>query len=167
MLVQLRRGAAPGACRPDLFGRRATSAQLRSLPRNGSLLRLCHRSLNAANWQWLSASAFFSQYFRVYSPIRCVLASMFFECVSVIVHCCSCSTYIRCLPQVLARLAAPSCCSFGKQYDKNGDYIRHFLPVLKVGRLPDKLSACLDSPLSSSPPQLVLPCARQLSHSRE
>lgn len=39
---------------------------------------------------WLSASAFFSQYFRVYSPI-----------------------------------------SFGKQYDKNGDYIRHFLPVLK------------------------------------
>lgn len=23
-------------------------------------------------------------------------------------------------------------CSFGKQYDKNGDYIRHFLPVLKV-----------------------------------
>ncbi|KAI7839651.1 hypothetical protein COHA_006460 [Chlorella ohadii] len=47
-------------------------------------------SLNAANWQWLSASAFFSQYFRVYSPI-----------------------------------------SFGKQYDKNGDYIRHFLPVLK------------------------------------
>lgn len=27
------------------------------------------RSLNAANWQWLSASTFFSQYFRVYSPI--------------------------------------------------------------------------------------------------
>ncbi|EFN51376.1 hypothetical protein CHLNCDRAFT_7260, partial [Chlorella variabilis] len=47
-------------------------------------------SLNAANWQWLSASAFFSQYFRVYSPI-----------------------------------------AFGKQYDKNGDYIRRFLPVLK------------------------------------
>ncbi|KAI3439135.1 hypothetical protein D9Q98_001543 [Chlorella vulgaris] len=47
-------------------------------------------SVNAANWQWLSASAFFSQYFRVYSPI-----------------------------------------TFGKQYDKNGDYIRHFLPVLK------------------------------------
>ena len=23
--------------------------------------------------------------------------------------------------------------SFGKQYDKNGDYIRHFMPVLKVG----------------------------------
>lgn len=22
---------------------------------------------------------------------------------------------------------------FGKQYDKNGDYIRHFLPALKVG----------------------------------
>ena len=30
---------------------------------------------------------------------------------------------------------APSHASnrFGKQYDKNGDYIRHFLPVLKVG----------------------------------
>lgn len=40
----LRRTCKPGAC----------------LPR---------RSLNAANWQWLSASAFFSQYFRVYSPI--------------------------------------------------------------------------------------------------
>lgn len=26
-------------------------------------------SLNAANWQWLSCSAFFSAYFRVYSPI--------------------------------------------------------------------------------------------------
>jgi cryptochrome len=26
-------------------------------------------SLNAANWMWLSASAFFHQYFRVYSPI--------------------------------------------------------------------------------------------------
>merc|ERR1711953_865932 len=26
-------------------------------------------SLNAANWQWLSASAFFHQYFRVYSPV--------------------------------------------------------------------------------------------------
>ncbi|CAF0961683.1 unnamed protein product [Brachionus calyciflorus] len=26
-------------------------------------------SLNAANWQWLSASTFFHQYFRVYSPI--------------------------------------------------------------------------------------------------
>ncbi len=25
--------------------------------------------LNAANWMWLSASAFFNQYFRVYSPI--------------------------------------------------------------------------------------------------
>lgn len=39
---------------------------------------------------WLSASAFFSQYFRVYSPV-----------------------------------------SFGKQYDKDGAFIRHFLPVLK------------------------------------
>ena len=26
-------------------------------------------SLNAANWMWLSASAFFHQYFRVYSPV--------------------------------------------------------------------------------------------------
>jgi cryptochrome len=39
---------------------------------------------------WLSASAFFHQYYRVYSPV-----------------------------------------SFGKQYDPNGDYIRHFIPVLK------------------------------------
>ena len=39
---------------------------------------------------WLSASAFFSQYFRVYSPI-----------------------------------------TFGKQYDKNGDYIRKYIPALK------------------------------------
>lgn len=26
-------------------------------------------ALNAGNWMWLSASAFFHQYFRVYSPI--------------------------------------------------------------------------------------------------
>jgi cryptochrome len=39
---------------------------------------------------WLSASAFFSQYFRVYGPV-----------------------------------------SFPKKYDKNGDFVRHFLPVLK------------------------------------
>ena len=47
-------------------------------------------SLNAANWQWLSASAFFHQYFRVYSPI-----------------------------------------AFGKKTDKEGDYIRKYLPILK------------------------------------
>lgn len=47
-------------------------------------------ALNSGNWMWLSASAFFSQYFRVYSPI-----------------------------------------SFGKQYDKNGDYIRRYIPALK------------------------------------
>ena len=39
---------------------------------------------------WLSASAFFAQYFRVYSPI-----------------------------------------GFAKKYDKEGLYIRKFLPVLK------------------------------------
>lgn len=47
-------------------------------------------ALNAANWQWLSASTFFSAYFRVYSPI-----------------------------------------AFGKKTDKNGDYIRKYVPVLK------------------------------------
>lgn len=52
-------------------------------------------ALNSANWMWLSASAFFSQYFRVYSPI-----------------------------------------SFGKQYDKDGLFIREYLPVLK--KMPSK-----------------------------
>ncbi len=47
-------------------------------------------SLNAANWQWLSASTFFHEYWRVYSPIE-----------------------------------------FGKKTDKNGDYIRKYLPVFK------------------------------------
>ena len=47
-------------------------------------------SLNAANWMWLSASCFFYQYFRVYSPVE-----------------------------------------FGKKTDKNGDYIRKYLPILK------------------------------------
>ena len=47
-------------------------------------------AINSGNWMWLSASAFFSQYFRVYSPI-----------------------------------------TFGKQYDKNGDYIRKYIPALK------------------------------------
>ncbi|KAM8927315.1 cryptochrome-1-like [Pelodytes ibericus] len=47
-------------------------------------------SLNAGNWQWLSASAFFHQFFRVYSPV-----------------------------------------AFGKKTDKNGDYIKKYLPFLK------------------------------------
>lgn len=46
--------------------------------------------LNNGNWMWLSASAFFSSYWRVYSPV-----------------------------------------AFGKNFDKEGKYIRHFLPVLK------------------------------------
>ncbi|MEW5299813.1 MAG: hypothetical protein WDW38_010854 [Sanguina aurantia] len=46
--------------------------------------------VNSANWMWLSASAFFNQYFRVYSPIK-----------------------------------------FGQKYDKEGKFIRNFLPVLK------------------------------------
>ncbi|XP_078333232.1 cryptochrome-2-like isoform X2 [Crassostrea virginica] len=46
-------------------------------------------SLNAGNWMWLSASAFFHQYFRVYSPIE-----------------------------------------FGKKTDKDGNYIRKYVPQL-------------------------------------
>ena len=46
-------------------------------------------ALNNANWQWLSCSNFFYQYFRCYSPI-----------------------------------------AFGKKTDKNGDYIRKYLPQL-------------------------------------
>jgi hypothetical protein len=43
-----------------------------------------------------------------------------------------CSSHTNLLRRLL--LPVTSCyCSFGKQYDKNGDYIRHFLPVLKVG----------------------------------
>lgn len=48
-------------------------------------------SLNSGNWMWLSASSFFYQYFRVYSPV-----------------------------------------TYGKKYDPEGKYVRHFLPVLKV-----------------------------------
>ncbi|KAK2705320.1 hypothetical protein QYM36_017382, partial [Artemia franciscana] len=47
-------------------------------------------SLNNANWMWLSASSFFYQFQRVYSPIV-----------------------------------------FGKKTDKNGDYIKKYLPKLK------------------------------------
>ncbi len=47
-------------------------------------------ALNAANWMWLSASAFFTAYFRVYSPI-----------------------------------------AFGKKTDKNGDFIKFWIPKLK------------------------------------
>ncbi|KPJ01584.1 Cryptochrome-1 [Papilio xuthus] len=47
-------------------------------------------SLNAGNWMWLSASAFFYKYFRVYSPI-----------------------------------------AFGKKTDKDGLYIRKYVPELK------------------------------------
>lgn len=46
-------------------------------------------ALNAGNWMWLSASAFFYQYFRVYSPV-----------------------------------------AFGKKTDKDGKYIRKYVPEL-------------------------------------
>lgn len=49
-------------------------------------------SINSGNWMWLSASSFFYQYFRVYSPV-----------------------------------------TYGKKYDPEGRFVRHFLPVLKVG----------------------------------
>lgn len=47
-------------------------------------------ALNAGNWMWLSASAFFHQFFRVYSPV-----------------------------------------AFGKKTDKNGIYIKKYVPELK------------------------------------
>eukprot|EP01025_Chloroclados_australasicus_P024241 TRINITY_DN2438_c0_g2_i4.p1 TRINITY_DN2438_c0_g2~~TRINITY_DN2438_c0_g2_i4.p1 ORF type:complete len:579 (+),score=41.45 TRINITY_DN2438_c0_g2_i4:679-2415(+) len=47
-------------------------------------------AINNFNWQWLSASAFFHQYFRVYSPIN-----------------------------------------FGKKYDPEGHFVKHFLPQLR------------------------------------
>eukprot|EP00123_Amoebidium_parasiticum_P009426 comp19463_c0_seq1/m.22646 comp19463_c0_seq1/g.22646 ORF comp19463_c0_seq1/g.22646 comp19463_c0_seq1/m.22646 type:complete len:545 (-) comp19463_c0_seq1:68-1702(-) len=52
-------------------------------------------SLNNGNWLWLSASAFFHQFHRVYSPI-----------------------------------------SFGKKYDKEGRYIKRFIPAL--AKMPSK-----------------------------
>ncbi|KAH6888634.1 FAD binding domain of DNA photolyase-domain-containing protein [Thelonectria olida] len=45
---------------------------------------------NAGNWQWLSCTAFFSQYFRCYSPV-----------------------------------------SFGKKWDKHGNFVRRWVPELK------------------------------------
>ncbi|CAM9589101.1 unnamed protein product [Pylaiella littoralis] len=47
-------------------------------------------SINNFNWQWLSCSAFFYQYFRCYSPV-----------------------------------------AFGKKTDKNGDYIKKYVPILR------------------------------------
>lgn len=52
-------------------------------------------ALNAANWMWLSCSAFFNQYFRVYSPV-----------------------------------------SFAKKWDKDGNFIRRYVPALR--RMPTK-----------------------------
>ncbi|MBW0469471.1 hypothetical protein O181_009186 [Austropuccinia psidii MF-1] len=52
-------------------------------------------SLNSGNWMWLSASAYFQQYFRVYSPIQ-----------------------------------------FGKKWDPDGKFIRHYCPELK--KIPQK-----------------------------
>ena len=48
-------------------------------------------ALNAGNWMWLSCSAFFHQYFRVYSPV-----------------------------------------SFVQKYDKEGAYVRRWVPALRV-----------------------------------
>eukprot|EP00958_Prasinococcus_capsulatus_P030379 scaffold8094_cov376-Prasinococcus_capsulatus_cf.AAC.1 len=52
-------------------------------------------SINNANWMWLSASAYFSQYFRVYGPS-----------------------------------------TFPQRYDKEGKYVRHFIPELR--KMPTK-----------------------------
>lgn len=52
-------------------------------------------ALNSANWMWLSCSAFFVMYYRVYSPV-----------------------------------------TFGKKWDKDGNFIRHYLPVLR--KMPSK-----------------------------
>jgi cryptochrome len=52
-------------------------------------------ALNNCNWMWLSASAFFHTFFRVYSPV-----------------------------------------SFGQKTDKEGAYVRHYLPVL--AKMPKK-----------------------------
>ena len=52
-------------------------------------------ALNNANWQWLSCSNFFYQYFRCYSPV-----------------------------------------AFGKKTDKDGNYIRKWIPALK--KMPTK-----------------------------
>jgi len=63
-------------------------------------------ALNAANWMWLSASAFFTSYFRVYGVE-----------------------------------------SFPKKYDKNGDYVRKYVPELK--NMPKKYIYCpWDAPLA-------------------
>lgn len=52
-------------------------------------------ALNSANWMWLSCSAFFVMYYRVYSPV-----------------------------------------AFAKKWDKEGKFIKHYLPVLK--KMPKK-----------------------------
>ncbi|KAL9611190.1 MAG: hypothetical protein Q9167_004138 [Letrouitia subvulpina] len=47
-------------------------------------------SCNSGNWQWLSCTAFFTQFYRCYSPV-----------------------------------------AFGKKWDKNGEFVKHFVPELK------------------------------------
>ena len=67
-------------------------------------------SLNNCNWMWLSASAFFHTFFRVYSPV-----------------------------------------SFGQKTDKDGAYVRHYLPVL--AKMPKKYVAA-STPLGKYPYQV-------------
>lgn len=52
-------------------------------------------AMNSANWMWLSCSAFFAMYYRVYSPV-----------------------------------------AFAKKWDKEGKFIKHYLPILR--KLPTK-----------------------------
>ena len=76
---------------------------------------------------WLSASSFFYQYFRVYSPV-----------------------------------------TYGKKYDPEGKYVRHFLPVLKVHLqikyllpldcIPLAPQGCCDPLASAVPPSLQTCC---------
>ena len=74
------------------------------------------RSINNGNWLWLSASAFFSSYFRVYSPGEDQHASTTVCFMTSTCHACDVACWQGCRPR-LTRWCACAV-SFGQKYDK-------------------------------------------------
>jgi len=87
-------------------------------------------SINNFNWQWLSCTAHFYQYFRCYSPVsfgRFILRRCHLACALLKSRRSSCTFEV--MQHFLPALPFMQCS--GKKTDPNGDYIRKWLPQFK------------------------------------
>ena len=95
------------------------------------------RSVNAGTWLWLSCSSFFQQFFHCYCPVRWATSTL--SQVSQVCH----------QPEPIW---TSFCCRFGRKADANGDFIRRYLPVLKVKTCSAKDFLTWSPPCRTFPP---------------